>query len=269
MAQKLSKKVPKEPRSVVELPLPIVECASSNSTLDPMLVLSGAKVKITFVGMGRDHKIQLYWVGPPGPGRPTLPVQDGSDSGSIEIEIDISVVGACIGRTVPIWYTATRNGKTETSLTLELTVQKIESKDLPAPEFLDVSTENGTRWLDMRKFAGDVRVHLNPWPLMAQGQRLWILAVGNEHHVGNYRFQWVLQNHRVTALDIRLGFREVLSRLWAGGNEDYSSITLQAAVTFDATLGEPPADPAVSLLPANALELRFTCLLYTSDAADE
>lgn len=258
MAKKLSKKVPKEPRSVAQLPLPIVECASSNNTLDPMLVLQGAKVTVAFEGMSRDHEIQLCWVGPPGPGRPTLPVQNGSDSGSIEIEIDISVVGACIGRTVPIWYTATRNGKTETSLTLELTVQTIESKDLPAPEFLDVSTENGTRWLDMRKFAGDVRVHLNPWPLMAQGQRLWILAVGNQHHIGNYRFEWVLVNHRVTALDIRLGFSEVLSRLWAGGNEDYSSITLQAAVTFDAALGELPADPTVSLLPPNALELRFT-----------
>jgi len=39
MAKKLSKKIPKEPRSVAQLPIPIVAHASSNSTLDPMLVL--------------------------------------------------------------------------------------------------------------------------------------------------------------------------------------------------------------------------------------
>ena len=258
MAKKLSKKAPKKLPSVAELPLPKVAHATSNNTLDPMLVRDGAKVTVAFAGMSDRHKIQLHWDGPLGAGNPTIPVKDGSNSGSIDVDISVLVLAACMGYTVDIWYTATLDGKTERSLTLSLTVQKLEPEDLPAPELPDVVTDHGTRWLDLRKFSGDARVQLQPWPLMVEGQRLWILVVGNEHHTGNYRFEWVLENHRVTALEVRRGFADLrLSRDWLEGNDDYSSITVKAAFTPDGSLGTPPADPAVSLLPANAHELRF------------
>ena len=164
-----------------------------------------------------------------------------------------------MGYTVDIWYTATLDGKTEPSLTLSLEVQKLKPEDLPAPELPDVVTFQGERWLDLRKFSGDARVQLEPWPLMVEGQLLWILAVGNEHHADNYRFEWVLEHHRVTALEVRRGFRQLLlSRNWLEGNDDYSSVTVQVAFTPDGSMGTPAADPRVSLLPANAHELRFT-----------
>ncbi|WP_322616314.1 hypothetical protein [Pseudomonas sp. BIC9C] len=255
-----SEKVPQAQSSVADLPVPIVEGATSNNMLDPFLARDGVKVTVEFPGMSDRHKIHLRWDGPLGAGNPTIPVKDGSNSGSIEFEIGVSVIAACMGYTVGIWYTAILDDQpSEESITLDLTVQKLKPQVSPAPELPDVVTYQGTRWLDMRKFSGDARIQLQPWPLMVEGQRLWILAVGNEHHAGNYRFEWVLENHRVTALEVRRGFTQLLlSRDWLEGNDDYSSITVQAAFTSDGSMGTPPADPTVSLLPANALELRFT-----------
>ncbi len=260
MTKDLSKEASLAIVPVVDLPIPTVAHATANNTLYPMLVTQGTRVTVAFTGMTRAHKIQLHWDGPEGPGRPTFPIADGSASGSIEIEVDASVIGASIGKTVEIWYSATLNGQTENSIRLELTVEVIKPIDLPAPVFLDVVTFQGGRWLDMRKFAGNARIELAPWPFIAKGQRLWILAVGNEHHVGNYRFEWVLQNHLVTAQEAQAGFVFLLELLrdWLARCDDYSSVTLSLAVTFDGAPGTAPTDPSVSLLPENAHELQRT-----------
>lgn len=256
MAKKLLKKVPKTLPSVADLPFAQVEFASDN-TLDPVRAEHGLDVTIAFEGMSYDHKIQLYWEGPPGPGRPTIPVKDGSSSGSIKIYIGVPVIGACVGSDVTVRYTATLNGKTENSKTLDLTVQSFGPDDLPAAEFLDVVTIEGGRWLDLRKFSGDARIQLPPWSLIAESQRLWILAMNYQHDIGKFRFQWVLENHEVTAKEVRLGIRAVLSRAWLDLSKDYDSVSLIAGVTFDGAPGTPPADPAQSLLPSNSIEFKF------------
>jgi hypothetical protein len=259
MAEEALKQAPGQTLPAADLRAPTVEFATANNTLDPMLVQRGTVVTIEFDSLTSEHRVQLYWEGPEGPGRPFFPVQDGSDAGSIQIPVAAGVIGACIGKTVDVWFTATRDNTTETSLKLELTVETIDPQALPAPTFLDVVTYEGGRWLDMRKFDGDARIALRHWPFIAAGQRLWILAVGNEHHAGNFRFKWVLEGHRVTESEAQGGdFLEHLQRDWLAGCEDYSSVTMSVAVTFDGAPGTAPSDPGVSLLPANALELRRT-----------
>lgn len=243
-----------------ELPLPEVKHASSNNTLYPLKAENGTKVTVAFEGMCKRHRIQLHWDGPAGAGRPTLPVVDGRDSGSIVIAIDASVIGACVGKTVLVWYTATLVDQTQESFRLELTVETIEPDHLPAPVFRDLTWVEGDWWLDMRTFPGNARIALPRWPFIAAGQRLWVLAVGNEHHVGNYRFAWVLDDHVVTVQEAEDGsrFELELSRTWLAGCEDWSSVTLNLAVTFDGAPGTLPVDPTVSLLPENAHELPHT-----------
>lgn len=243
-----------------ELPYPKVKNATSDNLLYPLEAISGTKVTVAFEGMRKRHRIQLHWDGPSGAGRPTLPVVDGRDIGNVVIPIDASVIGACVGKTVSVWYTATLGDQTKESYKLELTVETIEPDDLPAPEFCDLEWVDGDWWLDMHLFNGDARIALPVWPFIAAGQRLWILAVGNEHQEDNYRFAWVLENHIVTTQEAESGgeFELDLSRTWLAGCEDYSSVTLNVAVTFDGAHGTPPVDPSVSLLPANAHELLHT-----------
>ncbi|PNB72967.1 hypothetical protein C1X64_17300 [Pseudomonas sp. GW456-E7] len=243
-----------------ELPYPKVKYATSENLLYPLDAMNGTKVTVSFEGMSKRHRIQLHWDGPSGAGRPTLPVVNGRASGSVGIPIDASVLGACVGKTIPVWYTATLNDQTQESYRLELTVEMIEPEHLPAPEFCDLELVEGDWWLDMRWFPGNARIALPKWPLIAAGQRLWILAVGNEHLIGNYRFAWVMENHVVTTQEAESGgeFELELSRTWLAGCEDYSSVTLNVAVTFDGAPGTPPVDPSVSLLPENGHELLHT-----------
>ncbi|VVP54727.1 hypothetical protein PS900_05629 [Pseudomonas fluorescens] len=242
------------------MPYPKVKYATSDNLLYPLEAINGTKVTVAFEGMCKRHRIQLHWDGPSGPGSPTLPIVDGRDIGSVVIPIDASVIGACVGKTVSVWYTATLGDQTQESYKLELTVETIEPEDLPTPEFCDLKFEDGDWWLNMRWFDGNARIALPVWPFIAAGQRLWILAVGNEHQEDNYRFSWVLENHVVTTQEAeperKLELK--LSRTWLAGCEDYSSVTLNVAVTFDGALGTRPVDPSVSLLPANAHELLHT-----------
>ena len=243
-----------------ELPYPNVKYATSENLLYPLDAMNGTKVTVAFEGMSKGHRIQLHWDGPSGAGRPTLPVVDGRASGSVVIAIDASVIGACVGKTIPVWYTATLDDQRLESYRLELTVEMIHPEDLPAPVFRDLQWVEGDWWLDMRWFAGNARIALPKWPLISAGQRLWILAVGNEHQNGHYRFDWVMENHVVTTqeADAEDRFELELSRTWLAGCEDYSSVTLNVAVTFDGAPGTPPLDPSVSLLPENGHELLHT-----------
>lgn len=112
-------------------------------------------------------------------------------------------------------------------------------------------------WLDMRTFPGNARLALPKWPNINAGQRLWVLARGNEYQVKNYRFEWVLEDHVVTAEEAEneSDFKLELSRHWLAGCEEWSCVTLMVAVTLDGAPGTPPVDPKISLLPENALEL--------------
>ncbi len=244
------------PKKIPTLPPPRIKYATSDNLLHPLDAINGTKVTVAFEGISKRHRIELHWDGPSGAGQPTLPVVDGRESGVV-IPIDASVIGACVGKTVSVWYTATLADQVQESYKVELTVETIDPDDLPAPEFRDLQWVEGDWWLDMRMFAGNARIALPKWPFIAAGQRLWILAVGNEHQIGQYRFAWVVENHVVTTQEAGSGakFELDLSRNWLAGCEDWSSVTLNVAVTFDGAAGTPPVDPSVSLLPENGHEL--------------
>ncbi|MDY0834398.1 MULTISPECIES: hypothetical protein [unclassified Pseudomonas] len=237
------------------LPVPTVKYAAANNTLYPLDAEDGTCVTIAFDGMQEGAPITLYWALVNEQDQPLAQFDtSGSASGSVEVDIDAALVGRCIGKTLMVWYETT----TSDSHVLELTIEFIRPEALPAPVFTNAVEYDGARWLDMRKFRGNARIELKAPPFLAEGQRLWILAVGNEHDLGNFRFQWLFDGHVVRAEEAEPGFvfRPVLSREWLAGCEDWSSVTLNVAITYDGALGAEPADPKTSLLPENAHELR-------------
>ncbi|WP_411706444.1 hypothetical protein [Edaphovirga cremea] len=159
------------------------------------------------------------------------------------------VVGSCIGKTLTIWYETA----SDSSFRLELTVEVIDPEDMPIPTFLNLTFFQGSWWLDMAKFPGNADVELCAWPFIAAGQRLWVEVVGNEHQQP-MRFYWILEDHVVTAQEAQEGFCFLLEilRKWLEGNDDWSSLTIHAGVTYDGEPGTPPEDPDISHIPANA-----------------
>lgn len=245
-----------------ELAPPQVRTAVANSTLPPMTSTAGTDVIIT-AAIPAGVRINVFWAIM---GKETSPLFTGvapsTGSAGMMVAVPAWVIGYCIGKTLVIWYETEQ----DTSQQLVLTVEVIDPRDLPVSTFLDQVFFEGSWWLNMTTFAGDASVQLCAWPFIAAGQRLWIGAVGNEH-LSPRRFTWILEGYVVTADDTQDGFC-FLSRIlreWLSANEDWSSVTVHAGVTFDGAEGSLPADPSISLLPANAHELpRATALLRIS-----
>lgn len=215
-----------------ELPLPIVVEASHNSTLAPVKALDGARVRIEFEGLTSDHVIQLFLQRSDGTQVFTAQLQ-GVGTGT-EFVVPKSVIGACIGKTVTLWYEASLGERTMPSHKLDLTVEHIAPADLPAPRLPDVFMEEGTEFLDLRRFSGDARVQLAPWMFIALRQRIWISAIGQRSYP-NHETHELVTAFEVTSEQASNGLELVIPRAWLSGLDDISALTLKTFVTFDAS----------------------------------
>lgn len=241
------------PATANQLLQPKVSEATANNTLPPMKVTAGTDLTIT-AAIASGVEIKVYWAIR---GREAKPVftalAQGTGSAGVQVPIPAWVIGFCIGHTLTIWYETAD----DSSVRLDLFVEVIDPSEMPAPTFLDLTFADGSRWLDMKTFPGNARVELCAWPFVAAGQRLWVEAVGNEH-LSPYRFNWILEDHVVTAQQAHSGFCFLLDivRAWLAANEDWSSVTIHSAVTYDGVPGTAPEDPSISHIPANAHPLR-------------
>ncbi|MBO0496369.1 hypothetical protein [Pseudomonas sp. Marseille-Q1929] len=237
---------------VNNLPLPQVLHSTANSTLPPMSSTAGTAVIIT-AAAASGAQINVFWAIKGQEANPVFTTKaQGNGSAGVEVPIPAWVVGYCIAKTLTIWYQVGN----DSSLRLELTVEVIDPNDMLKPVFTDLVFFQGSWWLDMAKFPGNAGVELCAWPFIAAGQRLWVEAVGNEH-LSPRRFYWILENHVVAEEEAQQGFCFLLEilREWLAENQDWSSVTVHAGVTYDGAHGTPPEDPAISHIPANAHEI--------------
>lgn len=262
-AASLLKPEPQGALPVSQLPLPHVRDATTNNTLPPMKSTGGTAVIIT-AAVATGVQIKVFWAIKDHDNAPVFTdVAVGTGVAGVEVPVPASVVGLCIGKTLTIWYEAAN----ESSLRLELTVEVIDPENMPIARFLDLSLVEGAWWLDMAKFSGNARVELPVWPFIAAGQRLWVEVVGNEH-LPPMRFHWVLEDHVVTVEEARGEFfRLDILREWLAGNEDWSSVTIHAGITYDGAQGTAPEYPDISHIPKNAHPIkRVTANLRLGEA---
>lgn len=232
----------------------LIEQATTNNTLPPMLVQKGTYAVATWAHMSSKHIVALSWKAPEGPDQGPL-TESGSDTGEARIYIPPEVIGVFIGQTVTIHCEVTLNDQVVATATLDLQVENIPLAEMPAPKVLDLWLENGVNWMDLRKFSGNARVSLGAFPFIAPGQRLFWYAVGQEH-TSPFRFQRILDDHVITPEEADAGyeFLEQIFRDWLNANDDYSSCTQEYGVIYSGADPLPPVDPNVSLLPENAHE---------------
>lgn len=212
------------------LPVPLVLEASNNATLAPAKVLDGATVRIKFEGLTAEHVVEFKWATLDG--TPMFTEQSQGASDHIDILVPAAIVGASIGKTVQIWYEARLQASVLPSHMLDLTIEHIAPADLPAPLLPEVHMEEGTEFLDMRRFSGNARVQLAPWMFIALGQRIWIAAVGQRNYPTHVTLDLVTALE-VTSEQVSNGMELTIPREWLSGLDDRSALTLKTFVTFD------------------------------------
>lgn len=239
-------------------PLLLVDKATTNNTLQPTDVEQGTHARVKWAPMSKAHKVVISWDGPTQVGQQQFTVQ-GSDTGEVSVHIPANLIGACIGATVPITSEIMLNGQIMADATLDLQVETIPLSKMPAPRFMNLSLENGVLWLDLRKFFRNAKVEFDTYPFIAEGQRLYWYAVGEEH-TPDYTFYPILEGHVVTESEAQRGFiflGEIL-RDWLKQNTDYSSVTQEFGIIFSGAEALPPVNPKISQLPENAHEAQKT-----------
>ncbi|CAI8884035.1 hypothetical protein EMIT0347P_40202 [Pseudomonas sp. IT-347P] len=262
------------PATHAELAYPSIRYASNNSLLYPLDARKGTVATILVANM-QAAPVTLYWAikDKEQPAFDPI-VVDGNTSGNVEVPIPWQWVSTCIGHTVLIWYTATVDDQLKESLVLELEIQDVRAEDLvdSLPQFLHSELENDTWWLDMKQFQGDEIIQFNAWPLIQPGQRVFVVAAGDQHQIP-IQFRWVAFDHVVTDAEVEAGFlfQFKLSRGWMSRRQEASSLTILMGVIWDGT--EPvfatENDPVRgSPLPLNAqdFQLRTTALLRVDPA---
>ncbi|MBT9300752.1 carbohydrate binding domain-containing protein [Pseudomonas sp. TAE6080] len=261
-----------------ELPYAIIQYAANNSVLYPMDAIDGTTAKLTLSTGATNVIFYMAIKGQDEPVFEPVPVAPGIDV----VDIRAQLISYCIGHTVLIKYTAVEGGVFKESLVLELEVQQIREEHLVVsrPVFKHAKPVWGTLTLNMSDLVDgpgnkiNETVEVEAWPLIYEGQRLFIIVAGNQH-IPPYRFIWVAFDHVVQASEAHAGhvFRFSLSRAWLSRLADYSAITVHHGVIWDKTAPvlPEPGDPLIeNPLPVNAQDfhLRTTSLLRVDSAQD-
>ncbi|PSS52772.1 hypothetical protein [Pseudomonas sp. BBP2017] len=215
---------------------PTVREASGN-TLDPIQARNGATVRVAYTGMRPDDLLAVDWQGEGEADSYQSAQENGSASGYVDFAIPVSVVAASQGKTITVRYAIVRGGNPELlSKPLALIVGELPQSALPTPTVPEASA--GT--LDLTTFQGNATVNVQPWPLIAKGQRYWIVAGGTLVNGNPYSFylaqsQLVDEDHVSNGLGITM-LRSELEKLRSA-----SSVSLEVKVAFEGGVSEAGA----------------------------
>ncbi|MEA5670552.1 hypothetical protein VA602_04300 [Pseudomonas sp. MH2] len=209
---------------------PTVLEAANNGTgpLDPIDALRGATVRVRYDGMQTTDILVVDWDGGATAANWQSAQEAGSVVGYVDFLVPVSVVAASQGKSVTIVYVVLRNGQPRSSQPLELAVGELAVGELNEPTV----PEAPDKTLDLAAFAGDARVVVQPWPLIAQGQRYWI-KVSGELENGSAYFFYVAQNLPVTEDEEKAGLDKPLLRAELEKFKDGANLEIELSVAFD------------------------------------
>jgi hypothetical protein len=160
----------------------------------------------------------------------------------------VPVIAFNLGRSVTVTYTVKRNsGEKPPSAALTLNVLPIEPF-LEQPRIPQVTFDSSsqTEVLDLRTFNGNAQVIVQPWPLIAVNQRVWLRCDVNTP-LGNPTTWWLSQDLPVGSGEVSAGLSKEIARILLGsGMRPNSPITVGLQVTFD---GSSDRERAVNFPP--------------------
>ncbi|MEN5238558.1 MULTISPECIES: hypothetical protein [Pseudomonas] len=215
-------------KAAMTLPVPGV-LEALNNALSPYDARNGATVRIAYDRLASD----LLWVAWSIVGQGEVWRSQGQPypgTGHVDIRVPPHVIALSLRKQIEVRYGVVRDGQEALSPALRLTVGDFLPGQLPVPSVPEADQQTGE--LNLGNFVGDAHVHIAAWPLIAEGQRYWIigqavLADGTPYQIP------ISTGQLVTAADVINGVTTALSRVELEKLQDNSEVKIMASVTFD------------------------------------
>ncbi|WP_339505502.1 hypothetical protein [Pseudomonas sp. RL_105y_Pfl2_101] len=161
--------------------------AAPNQQLNPVAAKDALTVVIPNYGIQPGDQVSVTWAGTAGAGSQTTPPEDLSPSREVDLLTD--VIPYNLGRSVTVTYIVTRNGDdSPASDPLNLTVQALDQDDLlvAKPRILQAANNGEGPELDVAALTSNATVRIDSWPLIAQGQYVWLSVKGKNKDDTDY-----------------------------------------------------------------------------------
>ena len=217
-------------REAFDAPAPTVEQAlgdTPNQQLEPTAITDKLTVVIPDYGIRPGDQVSVTWAGTAGAGshitaKQSLPVDR-------KITIPVRVVAYNLDKSVTVTYTVTRTtGVKPPSAALTLNVRPIEPY-LAKPRIPQVTFDasSQTQVLDLKKFTGNAQVIVQPWPLIALNQRVWLRCEADTIT------SWLSQGSPVSSSEVSGGLYKEIPRTLLESMRHDRLLTVGLQVTFD------------------------------------
>ncbi|MBV4551639.1 YncE family protein [Pseudomonas sp. SWRI102] len=212
--------------------------------LNPVAAKDALTVVIPDYGVQPGDKVSVTWAGAAGDGSHITPA--GDLPANQEIALPVRMIAYNLDRLVTVTYTVIQNGsELPPSDPLSLTVQTLIQDDLLAakPRILQAANNGEGPELDVATLTVGATIRIDNWPLIAQGQYVWLRVKGIKKDGTNYeRTLWQAPGSRVSSGWVSDGYATntvPLSDLRE--LRDGSTLTVEFKTTFNQSTDEGQA----------------------------
>ncbi|VVO24716.1 hypothetical protein PS834_04498 [Pseudomonas fluorescens] len=214
----------------------------------------GVTVRVEYEGISAHHLLNVQWIRGDGTILALEPKPGNNEPGYVDFAIPREAVIQDAGRTVLIVYTVTSPCKLASSQALRLQISV--PVRLPTP----VVPQATNNILDLRSFAGDADITVEPWWFILLDQKVWLRGVGTRSDGSTYTLE-VYLGKGVMGDELSTGLKQVLKRSELALLKDLSQLVFTCKVTTD---GSRHADHAV-VFPILELTIRATLMIEFDD----
>ncbi|NMY95335.1 hypothetical protein [Pseudomonas proteolytica] len=214
----------------------------------------GVTVRVEYEGISAHHLLNVQWIRGDGTILALEPKPGNNEPGYVDFAIPREAVIQDAGRTVLIVYTVTSPCKLASSQALRLQISV--PVRLPTP----VVPQATNNILDLRSFAGDADITVEPWWFILLDQKVWLRGVGTRSDGSTYTLE-VYLGKGVMGDELSTGLKQVLKRSELALLKDLSQLVFTCKVTTD---GSRHADHAV-VFPILELTIRATLIIEFDD----
>jgi hypothetical protein len=209
-----------------------------NQQLNPVAGKDNLTVVIPDYGVQPGDQVSVTWAGTAGDGSYTTPVQ--VLPSNREIVMPVSVIAYNLDKPVTVTYTVTRGSESPPSDSLNLAVQAMPQASLTIPLIPQAAQGGIGSELDLGSFAGDARVTVAPWPLIAAGQRVWLSCEGVASDGSDYTIP-LYAGSEVSSSQVTAGLSTSLARSELEKLRDGSELKVVLLVTLNRTSNQSEA----------------------------
>ncbi|UPG92085.1 hypothetical protein L2Y96_10060 [Luteibacter aegosomaticola] len=208
---------------------------ATNDTLIPFAAPNGATVRVPeTLGPGAEIIVHFdTWSSDPIRWYPGL-----------KVTVPPAEIASRLGERIDVSYTV--DGAPSPALSLR--IQAIADGDLRLPKPVIPLAIGGV--IDLEANTGEVLITVEPWPLIAEGQRVWLEVQASD--VAEPLVLW--ERSAVTASEVTRGLSKAITRGWLDARPDGATITPRLWVTFDTATDKTKAVmfPGTSYIVKNA-----------------